>query len=231
MRAYNLTSTFSKILGFQAAFRSTLYSPSFFRPMSSIPNIDTDINRTLSYWFDGPEAHKKWFGGGEKIDLEVKDQFGDLIEKARAAKLNSWTSQAQGSLALIILLDQFSRNVYRGTPDSFSADPMAFDIATKSIAKGFHHEVSNIQETFFFMPLMHSETLIGQIAGIGMFESLHARCENPEIAEKAKMSVAFAERHKNCILRFGRFPSRNEILGRISTPEEIEYLKEHPHGF
>lgn len=108
---------------------------------------------------------------------------------------------------------------------------MAFDIATISIAKKFHREVSNIQEIFFFMPFMHSETLIGQIAGIGMFESLHARCENPEIAEKAKISVAFAERHKNCILKFGRFPSRNEILGRISTPEEIEYLKEHPYGF
>lgn len=164
--------------------------------------------------------------------MEIKDQFGDLIEKARAAKLESWTSNSQGSLALIILLDQFSRNVYRGTPDAFNADPLAFDIATRSIAKGFHREVPNLQEIFFYMPFMHSETLIGQIAGIGMFESLLARCQNdPEIAEKAKRSVNFAERHKNCILRFGRFPSRNEILGRASTPEEIEYLKEYPHGF
>lgn len=82
------------------------------------------------------------------------------------------------------------------------------------------------------MPFMHSETLIGQVAGIGMFESLHARCEkDSQMAEHVQQSVLFAERHKDCILRFGRFPSRNTILGRESTVEEIEYLKEKPHGF
>ncbi|KUJ08227.1 DUF924-domain-containing protein [Mollisia scopiformis] len=232
MRAYNFTSAFSKILGLQTAFKSTLLSPTFFRPMSSISTMDTDINRTLSYWFDGPEAKKKWYGGGEKIDTEIRDQFGPLMEQARASELNSWESKPRGSLALLILLDQFSRNAFRSTPDSFSADSLALDIATKAIAKGFNLEVSNIQQIFFLMPFMHSETLLGQVAGVSLFEALLARCDpNSKDVEFLATSVQFARRHREPILRFGRFPSRNEILGRTSTPEEIEFLKEHPGGF
>ena len=200
--------------------------------MSSIPPLDPDINRTVSYWFGGDEPTKKWFRGGPQVDAEIKEQFGSLVEKARAEKLNAWTEQPTGTLALILLLDQFPRNIFRDSPLSFSSDPQALKVATEGIAKGFDRQVPDMQQPFFYLPLMHDETLLGQIAGIASFESLSARCDpESEIAKHAKVSVGFAKSHLYCILRFGRFPSRNEILGRDSTLEEIEYLKEHPSGF
>jgi uncharacterized protein (DUF924 family) len=194
--------------------------------------MDPDINRTISYWFDGPNAMKKWFGGGPQIDAEIKQQFGGLVEKARAQKLNSWTEQPTGTLALIILLDQFPRNIFRGSPLSFSSDAQALKVATEGIAKGFDRQVPLTQQSFFYLPMMHDETLLGQIAGIALFDSLAARCHpESEIAKQTKKSGHFAKSHLDCILHFGRFPSRNEILGRVSTPEEVAYLKEHPSGF
>jgi uncharacterized protein (DUF924 family) len=105
-------------------------------------------------------------------------------------------------------------------------------VATEGIAKGFDQQLPEIQQSFFYLPMMHDETLLGQIAGIALFESLAARCEpDSEIAQNQKKSVVFAKAHLHCILNFGRFPSRNAVLGRVSTPEEIAYLKEHPTGF
>ncbi|RDL40890.1 Uncharacterized protein BP5553_00869 [Venustampulla echinocandica] len=203
--------------------------------MSSLPSTelpDPEINRIISYWFGGDDLPRKWFQGGAKIDAEIKDQFGGLVEKARSAQLTSWTQQPQGTLALIILLDQFPRNIFRGTPLSFSTDPMALDITTQAIARGADREVPHIQQPFFYLPLMHHENLISQAAGCSLYEGLAARCEaGSQESEFARSSLDFARRHRDCIMKFGRFPSRNEILGRESTPEELEYLKEHPHGF
>ena len=200
--------------------------------MSSTTALDPNINRIVSYWFDGPEPMKRWFGGGPQVDAEIREQFGGLVEKARAEQLKSWTEDSTGTLALILLLDQFPRNIFRGSPLSFSSDSQALKIATKGIAQGFDRQVPERQQAFFYLPMMHDETLLGQIAGIAMFESLLARC-NPdsEMAKRANRNVHFAKSHLHCILHFGRFPSRNEILGRESTPEEIEYLKDHPSGF
>jgi uncharacterized protein (DUF924 family) len=231
--AQDFTDLFRQILGLQAAFKSTIRVPfTSFRAMSSITPLDPDINRTVSYWFDGPDPVKKWFGGGPQVDAEIKEQFGGLVEKARADKLNAWTEQPTGTLALILLLDQFPRNIFRGSALSFSSDAQALKVATEGVAKGFDRQVPHMQQPFFYLPMMHDETLLGQIAGIAMFESLLARCDpESEIAMHSKKSIGFAKSHLYCILHFGRFPSRNEILGRESTPEEIEYLKEHPSGF
>ena len=200
--------------------------------MSSTTPLDPDINRTTSYWFDGPEAQKKWFGGGPSIDAEIKEQFGELVDKARTEQLNSWTTEPKGALALIILLDQFPRNIFRGTPSAFSSDFQAVNIATTAIAKGFDRQVSLTQQSFFYMPLMHDENLLSQIALTALFELALSRCEpGSELAQNWERSIKFAYNHKDPILRFGRFPSRNEILGRTSTPEEIAYLKENPSGF
>ncbi|KAK0105017.1 hypothetical protein ONS95_004614 [Cadophora gregata] len=233
MRAYNFTSTVQKILGFQSAFKSSFNFPTF-HPMSSSASTssDPDINRTISYWFDGPNPMQKWFQGGASIDQEIREQFLPLVERARAHELTSWTQEPRGSLALIVLLDQFPRNLYRGSPLSYSSDSMALDVAAKGIAKGHHKEVTNLQMQPFYLPLMHHENLVSQIAATSFYESLITRCESdPELQEWIKMSLGYAERHRDCILKFGRFPSRNEILGRISTPEEIAYLKEYPSGF
>ena len=251
MRAYNFTSTFQKvrpayfisptstdrfrqILGFQSVFKSSFSVPSF-RAMSSSTSIssnDPDINRTISYWFDGPNPMQKWFMGGPAVDSEIREQFLPLVERARANELNSWAQEPRGSLALIVLLDQFPRNLYRGSPLSYSSDSMALDVAAKGIAKGHHKQVTKLQMQAFYLPLMHDENLISQIAATSFYESLVANCDSePELQERVKMSLQYCERHRDCILKFGRFPSRNEVLGRTSTPEEIAYLKEHPSGF
>jgi uncharacterized protein (DUF924 family) len=175
---------------------------------------------------------KKWFMGGPQVDAEIKEQFGGLVEKARAEQLNSWTAEPKGSLALIIILDQFPRNIYRGSPLSFSSDSQALKVATVAIAKGFDRQVPHMQQAFFYMPLMHDENLLSQIAVTAMFELLLARSDpDSEMVKFSNNSVNFATSHRDCILNFGRFPSRNGILGRTSTPEEIAYLKEHPSGF
>ncbi|KAG0644991.1 hypothetical protein D0Z07_9091 [Hyphodiscus hymeniophilus] len=250
MRGYNVTSAFQKvirstlgifradashqILGFQAMFRSTIQTPfSSFRSMSSTMPMDPDINRTMSYWFDGPEPQKKWFAGGPAVDAEIRDQFGGLVEKARAHELGSWTSEPVGTLALIILLDQFPRNIFRGTPSAFSSDPQALNVTTTAIAKGFDRSVSHTQQSFFYLPLMHGENLLSQVAGVALTEAALARCEpnDSELKEYWERSIKFAYSHRDSILKFGRFPSRNEAIGRESTPEEIAYLKENPSGF
>jgi uncharacterized protein (DUF924 family) len=194
--------------------------------------MDPEINRTISYWFDGDNAQKKWFQGGPHIDAEIKDQFGPLIEKARASKLNPWTEQPKGTLALLLLLDQFPRNAFRGTPASFSSDAMAVDVAVNAIAKGQHHEVTSTQRPFFYLPLMHDERLISQVAALALYESLVSQCEpDSEDAKFAGASMRFCKLHLDVILRFGRFPARNVILGRESTTEEIEFLRQNPSGF
>jgi uncharacterized protein (DUF924 family) len=220
-----------QILGFQAAFKSSFQQP-YFRALSSIPSIDPDINRTISYWFEGEDLRSKWFMGGAKIDAEIKTQFGDLVEKARASQLSTWAQQPQGALALIVLLDQFPRNIFRGSPLSYSSDSMAVEVATEAIAKGFDREVTHLQQPFFYLPLMHSENLLSQVAALALYENLCYRCEPDSMPkEYAESSTKYSSLHRDVIMRFGRFPSRNEALGRISTPEEIQYLKEHPSGF
>ena len=194
--------------------------------------MDPEINRTLSYWFEGEDVHKKWFGGGPAVDDEIRDQFGALVEKARASQLSSWAEEPKGTMALLVLLDQIPRNIFRGAYLSHSSDKMALDIATLGIAKGFDRELTRIQQVFFYLPLMHDEQLISQIAALAMYEALLARCP-ADATEKEfiQRAMYFSGRHRDCIMRFGRFPARNECLGRTSTPDEIQYLIEHPSGF
>jgi uncharacterized protein (DUF924 family) len=250
MKGYNISSALQKvgcfrslkisrpltrqqILGFQAAFRPSLPYFGSFSAMSSISSNNQDVDRIITYWFGGSEPQKKWFSGGPAVDAEIKDQFSDLIDKARASQLNSWTEKPQSTLALLILLDQFSRNVFRGSPLSFSSDSMAVNITIEALAKGFDQQVPEIyQQSFFYLPLMHDERLISQVAAVAVYDSLVARSDPESEAGKLwNQSKTWGERHRDVILKFGRFPSRNEALGRESTPEEIEYLKEHPSGF
>jgi len=194
--------------------------------------MNHDVSRIKSYWFDSPEPVKKWFMGGPETDEEIRTQFGSLVDQARKSELDSWKEKPQSTLALVLLLDQFPRNIFRGSPLSYSSDAMALNVTTEAIAKGFDREVPHLQQSFFYLPLMHDEKLITQVAGMAMFELLSKRCDPESAADKfSKESWHFAERHRDVILKFGRFPSRNEILGRDSTEEEIAYLREHPSGF
>ena len=163
----------------------------------------------------------------------MKSDFGDLVHQARTPTLDHWSDNPNGTLALLLLLDQFPRNIFRGTPDSFSSDAKALDVAVKGIAKGYDRAVQPMQQAFFLLPLMHSEQLLAQIAGIAGYEGMLQRCGGVDERAKAfaEIGLGMATRHKDAIARFGRFPSRNEILGRVSTTEEIEFLREHPGGF
>jgi len=193
--------------------------------------MDPDIHRTISFWFDRPHTH--WFRPPEKFDDEIRANFGPLITRAHTHELDAWADEPQGSLALLLLLDQFPRNVFRGSPDSYSSDAKACSVAVRSIARGFdHQQATRIQQLFFYMPLMHDEQLVSQIACVALFEQLAAACESGSDEHMfVSSSIKFAKDHRDIILKFGRFPSRNKLLGRCNTPEEIEFLKDHPLGF
>ena len=202
-----------------------------FRQMSSISAMDRNITRINEYWFDTDNPRQKWFQGGPQVDAEIKSQFSELISEARASKLTSWTEQPQGTLALLLLLDQFPRNVFRGTADAFSSDAMALDVAVNGIAKEQHKELAPLQQIFFHLPLTHDERLISQVACVALCETMVARNDSgSDIMNFAASSLDSARKHLAVIQRFGRFPGRNAALGRESTAEEVEFLKDHPFG-
>ena len=195
--------------------------------------MSTDIERIHSFWFDRPNQPMCWFIPEPKFDQEIKDDFGDLINQARNTdKLDDWQTTPRGALSLILLIDQFSRNVFRGTPESFSADSKGYEIATRAIAKGFTKHLSLIERAFVILPLVHREELGSQIAAISLAKLNHAECEEGTAAHQMwGQSDKFWGSHLECILRFGRFPSRNQILGRTNTVEEDEWMQNHPDGF
>lgn len=167
--------------------------------------------------------------GGPSIDAEIRSQFSPLVEKARASQLTTWSSTSRGSLALV-LLDQFPRNLYRGLSLSYSSDDMALDVAARGIARGFTKDLTTLQSQLFYLPFMQSENLVSQLAAVKFYEALVAKAEG-EDKEQLGRSLEFAEKYLVPILRFGRFPSRNQALGRESTKEEEEWHREHPNGF
>ncbi|TVY59366.1 hypothetical protein LCER1_G001086 [Lachnellula cervina] len=186
--------------------------------MSSDSTAHPDINRIISYWFEGDDLRKKWFNGGPQVDSEIRASFGDL-NSPRAPLLLSFCS--------INSLETFSEARL-----SYSSDAMALNVASTAVAKGFDRIVTRLQQPIFHLPFLHAENLVSQVAATALNEGLLSRREPGEgDAEYAGTSRVFFRSHSNCILRFGRFPSHNKVLRRESTAEEIEYLKEHPSGF
>ncbi|KAL9125965.1 MAG: hypothetical protein Q9217_004909 [Psora testacea] len=200
--------------------------------MSSASASDPNIDRILTFWFDDQYPVTRWFFKSEELDNQIKNDFGNLVEKSRTtAELDRWAEKPEGALALIILLDQFSRNIYRGSPNSYGGDSKALNIAVAAIAKRFDRQLSSMQQTFFYLPFMHDENMISQIAARALYEGLATRCESDAKANDfVRGGVGFCQQHMDVISRFGRFPARNVALGRKSTDEEIAFLKEHPMG-
>jgi uncharacterized protein (DUF924 family) len=174
----------------------------------------------LDFWFNEANS-KKWFVKSLDFDQELTDRFTDILKQAAAAELYTWRSSIHGRLAEIIVLDQLSRNIYRNTPAAFSQDAMALALAQEAVAAGILQELKLLDERrFILMPYMHSESrLIHQQA-----EQLFKQHTNEE-------TYGFEIRHKVIIDRFARYPHRNEILGRTSTAEEIEFLKQPGSSF
>jgi len=178
--------------------------------------LDTDV---LDFWFAELQP-KQWFVKDLTLDAMIEARFSFVVEQARAAELFSWRVSSEGRLAEIILLDQFSRNIYRDKPESFSADPMALVLAQEAITAGADQQLSVQQRAFLYMPFMHSESALIHDQAILLFDQ-------PGL----EYNLEFEYKHKAIIDRFGRYPHRNKILGRESTAEELEFLQQPNSSF
>lgn len=184
----------------------------------------------LTYWFDEYAAgdlalkqDRRWFRGGTEVDADIGARFGHRVELALAGGFKDWESEAESRLALIILLDQFTRNIFRGTARAFSGDNRAVKLARRGQAMGIFESLPLIQQVFALMPLEHSELLSDQAACVQGMQRLLSLADADETA-RYQGFVTHAEEHKAIIERFGRFPHRNQILGRVSTENERAFL-------
>ena len=185
----------------------------------STPPDPSRIDEVLEFWFE-ELTPDDWFGGGEAVDDRIRERFLALHEALREGVPESWRATARGMLAAVIALDQFPRNLYRGSGQAFAADRAALALASEAIERGFDREMSTDERKFLYLPFEHSEDPRVQARSVELFASLDDA-----------HTLGYAVRHKEIIDRFGRFPHRNEILGRASTPEEIEFLKEPDSSF
>jgi len=192
----------------------------------------------LDYWFgqlssdqDFPDDRAKlWFSKNDDTDSFIRDSFEIDVQAAAQGKLEDWKETARGNLAWIILLDQFTRNIYRGQPEAFASDPLALAASLAAQERGFDQQLRPLERLFVYLPMEHAEDRTMQQKSVHAFERLLEAC--PPGLEVAYDSFRdYAVRHLKIIEQFGRFPHRNTVLGRASTPEEEEFLKQPGSGF
>ncbi|HEA25604.1 MAG TPA: DUF924 domain-containing protein [Ectothiorhodospiraceae bacterium] len=172
----------------------------------------------INFWF-AESAKDFWFNSTPELDRQLRDRFIDTWLAAAENKFADWEQSPEGALALAIVLDQFPLNIFRGKPLTFSTEAQARKICRAAIEKGFDKKLTDEQKCFIYMPFMHSEDMADQDSSIKFFDQ-------PGLEE----SLRFAHHHRDIVQRFGRFPHRNELLGRHSTQDEIDYLAS-PEGF
>jgi uncharacterized protein (DUF924 family) len=172
------------------------------------------------------EKSKLWYGSSGLIDKQIRRVFGEALVLAESGALKPWQKSPDGQLALVILLDQFTRNVNRGSKDAWKNDARALTIASRCVEKKDHQALSYFGRVFLYHPFHHAESSAAQQKAVNLFDELFDEVP-PEWQAPLKGHVDFAHSHSKIVLRFGRFPHRNETLGRASTPEEIEYLTEN----
>ena len=189
------------------------------------------IDEILSFWFkeqelSAPQIDRRmdtWFGGDPDFDQEIRREFADDVDRACEGGLDHWADEPRGRLALIILIDQFRRNLYRNTAQAFSMDRLALKLCVEGAMEKKDKGLTPIQKVFFYMPLQHAESKKVQAKSVELFGRL-AKSVSPTFRETFLTIAQFAELHKDIIDQFGRFPHRNKLLGRENTPEENEYL-------
>ena len=176
-------------------------------------------DEVLNFWFDGDPSvwREVWFEKDSEFDSSCA-RFADALQDARQGAYDHWTHTPRGTLALVILLDQFSRNLHRDSPEAFAADAKARDIARAAVASGIDKALGPMERMFVYLPFEHSEDLADQDEAMRLFEMLRDALSSE--------TLAYAEDHREVIRRFGRFPYRNAALGRESTPEELAWLAE-----
>jgi uncharacterized protein (DUF924 family) len=188
------------------------------------------VEEVLEFWF-GPEGGPDWDIGREvwfrpslAFDSQCRDRFMGDYEAARAGRLDAWIGQPRPSLALIVLLDQLPRNMFRGSPRTYESDDKALAVARHAVAARHDRALRAIERSFVYLPFEHAEDLVAQRQGVALFSGLGFH-------RRGKEWLEFARRHMEIVARFGRFPHRNEILGRASTAEEIAFLAQPNSSF
>ena len=194
----------------------------------------------LEFWFgegdrDDPsinEAKKSlWWGHAPETDAEIDARFGKTLEAAGRGELDHWADSPRGRLALVIVLDQFSRNIHRGTGQMYAHDDRAVALVRDAIARDEHASLAFFEKLFLYMPLMHTESDDGQAHCVRLFEQLVEDAPSEALRAIAEPSLDYAIRHRDIVDRFGRFPHRNALLGRESTAEEEEFLEQPGSSF
>lgn len=193
--------------------------------------MDSPVEAIHDFWF-GPldetglcadDRNALWFKGDEKNDDRLREHFGELVTRALADELDHWAGSDPGLIALVLLLDQFTRSLHRGTAQAFAGDEQALGLAQHCIETGHYQRLPAIHQVFLYMPLEHCEDPEVQEECVTLFEELAVVTGSEAIAGFTRYAVA----HRDVIAQFGRFPHRNALLGRESTPEELDYLAKH----
>lgn len=178
-----------------------------------------DIQEILEFWFS-EDAERLWFASTPAFDQEIRRRFAERFAEAASGQLRSWEETPEGCVALCILLDQMPRNMFRGSPRAFATDAKALAIADRAVNRGLDRELSPEHKQFLYMPFCHSEELADQVRALALFEAAGLR-----------ESLEFVKDRLAVMRRFGRFPHRNAVLGRTSTPEELKFLAEFPNDY
>jgi len=186
----------------------------------------TDV---LDFWFDSA-TEALWFAQDDAFDASIRERFGDTLAAARRGELDAWAETPEGWLALLIVRDQFSRNLYRDDARAWADDPATQAIALEGVARGFDHRLSPLQRVFAYLPLEHAESLGLQKHCVRLFERLVSD-QPAAVRSHFEHFLDYARRHHDVIDRFGRFPHRNAALGRADTPAEQAYLATPGSGF
>jgi len=185
--------------------------------------MDPLATSVLDFWFGAPgspehgTARDVWFRKDPDFDEEIRRGFGNTVENALAGDYAAWEATADGTLARVILLDQFTRNIFRDTPRAFAGDDQALATAQSAVARGFDRALPVYGRWFLYMPFEHAESVAAQRQSLALFGALAREMNDPG-------SLEWAQKHADIVFRFGRYPHRNAILGRASTPEEIAFL-------
>jgi uncharacterized protein (DUF924 family) len=180
--------------------------------------MDTLAGGILDFWFgDGTAARDEWFRKDPAFDETIRDRFGSAVAAALGGAFAAWTAEPRGALALVVLLDQFTRNIYRGTARMFAGDARALQVTEAAVAAGFDDALGPYERSFLYLPFQHAETAAAQARSLHLFARLAAQTG-------LQSTFEWAAKHADVIRRFGRYPHRNDILGRVSTAEEIAFL-------
>jgi uncharacterized protein (DUF924 family) len=192
--------------------------------------MEPEAQRVLDFWFGAsgePHAGKRrpeWFRKSEAFDAAIRERFLSVYEEAAAGRLAHWGAAARGLLALIVVLDQFPRNMFRGSPRAYATDRQALFAAERMVARGSDRDLAPLERQFAYLPFEHAENLASQEQSMRLFGLLARDPVHADLLE-------WARKHYAIIERFGRFPHRNDVLGRASTPEEIAFLAQPGSSF